>query len=725
MMAQEYGSAILQGVKCEYEIVEQRSIAPGAKYAMYQFYDMPVSFYKKKMRVHVVSIDVTNPYNSFAPYLSKDQFFEADKQSEDVKFRKEKGLKPVASMMGSAFVQTNGTHEYNTPNEVVGGLVENSAIKYEASWNSRMFYMDDLAHIGVVKFSGSVVADGKSYPISQINHHRDHAGQNIALFCNGVPRSASSAGTLSYGTDVRVRLKGASSVSPGTTVCEVVEVLSGCGHTLGEGEAILSGVNSASDFLALLTPGSEISINVEYSDAEGRNVQMQQGVCKFFEYGIFNGEVKGTDADEYPICALGCSEDGKTVYMCDLEFSSKSNASVQCFMEFMKHLGVYNLLPLDGGPSAEMTLDGEFITESSIPGFEGRPVPNGAILYSTAPDDPNITEVECSNAKNVWMKYGMTFTPYLYAYNQYGEMILADAKSSPQIKVSCSPEVGTIADDGYTFIANGIGDGYIYVEVPNSGSKISIPVLVEDSCSISLNYESLFTCPGRGCQLELSYTKNGVTEKINPKDVDWRIYGDEVIGSCVDGYVVPVAEGKATIDAWYKDMYVTAQVEVENLPSRNLDLTDKLEFNDVEDVRLPGLPLSFVLTLKARKNGKMYLEYTAGSRKYEVESDELTADDVWECRVDLDRDSFESYPVVLNSIYGTSRPTARKLVAYYYSKIKGDLDNNGFIELNDISLLLSLYLGENSDADGDVDVDGDGVFTINDVVTLVSIYLQQ
>lgn len=693
---------------------------------MFQFDELQQGHRRYEMRVHLVTVDVTNPYNSFSPYLSMDKYYVASRQSQDVQYRKDAGLKPVVSMMGSAFVQTNMTSAVRSANEVVGKVVADSEIKYEESWNSRTFYMDDLAHIGNLVFKATAVSGDSSYPITMVNHHRDHAGNNIALFCNGVPSSLSSPSTQSNGVDVRVRLKDCTKIGSGKTTCEVVEKMNGCGHAVGQGEAILSGVGDAATFLNAIMPGTEIVIDVNYIDENGASVALTQGIEKFFNFGIKEGKVIPADSKDYAICGIGCSKDGKTLYMADLEFSAKSDATVQMWLEFLQQLGIYNFLPLDGGPSAEMTIDGNFVTANAIPGFEGRFVPNGMILYSTAPDDPNVSFVECPKTASLNMKYGESFVPEIVAFNQYGEMLDSDAKQHSSVSVTCSPNIGYIDKDGYTFWANGVGRGSIDIDVPATGFKMSIPVEVVDSCELVLSPSYLFTEKDRGCQLSVKYRKNGVTVDVDPNDVIWYCSNYHVVKSWMNGNLQPDESGTALIEGCYEGVYGSMTVDVENHEEGvdYADVSHLIDYGDITDMHVPGIPTSLSLAVKVRRAGVATLKYTAGGSEYSISSGDLNANDVWNCHVVFDKSRLDAYPVTLKGITGSVSPTVQKVFTYYGDGVKGDIDANGFFELNDILLLMSMYLGETSYEINVADANGDGVFSISDITYLLDLYLR-
>lgn len=669
--AQRTGKMLVGDGVCTYDTLVSRRIAPGAVYTEFQFNDIRVNYYPRTMRVHLITIDVTNPYNSFATYLANDTYYAQNKQSQEVAFEKSRGLKPVASMTGGAFWQSALPNATMEGNEMEGTVVSNGIIKYESSDSGRKFYMDNLAHIGNTKLVASVKCGEKSLPITQINHYRDRVtSQTLALFCNGIPKSKCAEDKQKLGVDVRVRLTDNINIKKGVTTCEVIAVLDGCEHSIGDKEAILSGTGGAETFLRGLNVGDNVTIDIDYVDELGESIDMQQQVMRFGSYGVKDGQIIPSSQTNYADCLLGVSQDGKTMYMADFENSPNSNAPVNCFLQFMQQIGSYNAMGLDGGPSAEMTIDGAFVTTNAVDGFEGRYIPGGLMLYSTAPTDNVIADFDCMNSLPKTIKVGEMYAPMLYGFNKYGEMINKDAKSSSDILIECSAEIGAIAGDGCTFVAATPGVGYVSITAKSSGKTLSVPITVVDNCRLIVSPDYVFTGNGRACQLDVSYYYNGKVSQVNPKEVKWSYYDNGTIASCDNGLIVPGNEGSGVVYAEYSGVSDTVAIYVENVNDGvdYIDLTRNLEYGDVENIHLPSVPYSFALDVKANADGVMTLEYKLGEQTYEVKSGTIKKDSTWHCVVELDRDAISTYPVTLVSITSTGRRYyCSKLIAYYTS----------------------------------------------------------
>lgn len=667
--AQRLGKMIVGDGECTYDTLEHRRVAPGAVYTRLQFNNISENGALRKMRVHYVTVDITNPYNSFATYLSNDKYYGMNKQHQQVQFEKNRGLKPVVSMTGGAFWQSAIHSETMEGNEMQGSVVSNGVIKYENSDSGRKFYVDGLAHIGNTRFVASVAKGNEAYTIAQVNHYRDHSDQNqlITLFANGIPMSKCSDAAKNNGMDVRIKLLDAKHVKTGKTSCKVVEVMHGCGHAIGEGEAILSGVGNAAAFLSTLAVGDVVELDVAYLDAAGRDIDMQQQVFRFGNYGISAGVITPSPWENYADCLLGCSQDGKTMYMFDFENSPESDASVNSFLQCMQQLGVYDAMGLDGGPSAEMTIDGSFVTTNAVDGFEGRYIPGGLMLYSTAPFDDVVADVDVMNESSISLKVGQQFAPTMYGFNQYGEMISNDAKRNSGVVISCIGEIGEILEDGCSFLATTAGSGALNIEVKSTGRKYSIPVVVKDDYRVEIEPNYLFTGEGRECQLQATYSKNGERLDVDPDKVKWSFYDNGAVVSCENGLVVPGINGTTIVCAEYAGVIDTIFVDVENLMEEVdcLDLTRKLEYGDVDNIHIPSVPYSFALDVKANSKGRITFEYLLGETLVTVETDMLAKDSVWHYEAIIDRDDIGTYPVTLKSISSTGRYYCSKLVAYY------------------------------------------------------------
>ena len=725
--AQRSGNMNIGDAEATYDTLVHRHIAPGATYTQFQFDKIKAGQFAYKMKVHLVTIDITNPYNSFSPYLAKDEYHNVSKQHTDVKLKKSQGLKPVASITGGGFIQSNADLTTHTAYEVAGALVENGKILYENSKAKRTLYIDDKVHIGTPTFAGSVAYGSKTHAIGQINHHRDHydgAGQ-ISLFCNGIGKSLCSDAKASSGVDVKVRLRSKDYIGVGDTECEVIEVMDGCCHTMNQDEAILSGAGDAEAFLRGLKKGDDITISLGYKNEMGEKVDVQQQVTQLFQYGIYDGQIRPSDMSNYAICVVGCSEDGMTLYMGDLEISDSSNAPVQLLLEFLHEIGIYNVLSLDGGPSAEMTIDGEYVTTNSIGhGFNGRYIPAGLMLYSTAPNDDNISSIECTNNHALLLRKGDTFEPVVYGYNQYYEMIDNDARTSSAIEITCSESIGMMDEDGYTFIATSNGTGEITIRVKSTGYFITIPVTVTDNRQLNITPDFVFTGEGRECQVGVDMMVNGTRTPVKASDVEWSTNNGHVISSCEGGLIVPYIDGYAELYAEYAGLKDTILVYVENLDydTDMLELAKDADASTMTGLHIPSVPYAFSIDLYSNVDDSICITYTTGTDTCQIGNDNARKGDVWQCYITLDREKISTYPVDICHVTGKGDITIQSLKAYY--SITGDIDKDGRVGYTDLAELIAIYNRHDASLYSPIaDLDKDGAITIADIVMLIDVIL--
>lgn len=674
-LAQGSGKMVIRGKECCYDTLLHRTIAPGTTLTQYQFNNIPIEASTYKMKAHVITIDMTNPYNSFTPYLAKNKYFEANAQSQEVAIRKrEYGLKPVATMTGGGFVMPSSETSKLKAYEVVGSVVTNGEIKYETSDGNINCYTDKnkISHIGKTFLQGTLTANGNTYTIGQVNHCRDvvDSKELITLFCNGINISRSV--DANTGTDVKVKLIDTSTITSGTNIqCKVLNVIDGCCNTFNTGEAILSGVGKAAEFLKTLKTGDDVTINLSYVDANKNLVDVQDQITNFFGYCIKDGEVQPYDTKNYAICVIGNSEDGKTSYWADLEISSNSNAPCICLADLLKNIGVYEAMWLDGGPSAEMTVDGKYITNNSIGiGFEGRYIPAGYILYSTAPDDNTVTRVELDNPSERTVHIGDKISLNLYGYNQYDEMIQENAINNSAVQITCTDGLGIIEKGIFT--AKAIGNGYIYVKVNGSDNVISVPVNVIEKHILTAYPQKVFTGEGRACQIKLTYTTDAGTTEIDPSAATWTKAGKYVLTSCENGLIEPFESGKDNVFVTYDGVSDTIAVEVENLSEEvaSLDLTYRISHPTYIHIQIPSVPRYFKADISGTIGSTVTLSYSLGSGQIINENVTIGEDGTASVTVPLDYDAVDTYPVtILNLSDASSALTG--LYAIYQEEITG------------------------------------------------------
>lgn len=669
-MAERIGTMNIRGVACQYDTLIHRHVGPGVTYTQFQFNDMKIGgTIPYEMRTHLLTIDMTNQYNQLSPYLADGTYFQCHDQVNEVNRRKKLGLKPFASVNGIDFVQSPplSTEPY-TYMETKWNLVEEGYIWYEADAPRVRYYTDASrkGNIGGLTMKAKVTSSkGVSAEIGQINHYRDHARKNnkLALFCNGVGKAKDTRPT----DGVEVLLQG-DGIHVGDNQLSVVQKKAGCGTSIPQGQCVITGVGTELEaFLNSLEEGETVTIEIDYVDAAGNAVVPSNTYTSFIANCVKNGVPYGDPRTNVAYSATGVSKDGNTVYLADLEISSYSNAPLRCLEDFLIEIGAWNACYNDGGPSAEMTIDGKFVTNSSVGfGFNGRYTPNGIMVYSVAPDDLEIVSVECADPSPKKLNIGDSFTLSLYGYNQYGEMIDEQAVQNSKVEISCPKELGTISSDG-KFTANHIGSGVITIGVKNHGTQVSIPINVENHQDLIISPSNVFTGENRSVQLYAEIRSMTEVIEVDPALIEWSADDEYVVSSCSNGLVVPYMDGYSTITATYQGLSATVDVEVENLEEEGteyIEFTDQLPSSGNLNLRLPSVPRSIYIETRPVGDETITLTYSTGENEIRKVLENPGAGLISRETIELDYDAVDTYPVTVNNVRPATTEIVRLIAVY-------------------------------------------------------------
>lgn len=676
-MADRTGYMDIRGVNCQYDTLLYRHVGPGVTYTQFQFNSMRLEGnIPYKMRMHLLTIDMTNPYNRLSPYLTDDKYYSTGTQGQEVSRQKAQGLKPIASVNATAFVQSppSSTNEPYTYMETYHSLVSDGLIRYEDDGANMRYYSDasKTGYVETLRMKATITSSkGISAEIGQINHHRDHARKNnkLALFCNGMDQAGegkNKAKDSNPNDGMEVFLQG-DDIRVGSNQLTVVKRLNGCGARIESGQCVITGVGSALEgFLSGLEPGEQVTIDVSYNDANGSDVSLTDSYTAFRPNCVRNGVPAGWGEKNYAISATGVSADGNTVYLADLEISQYSNAPTGCIEDFLIAVGAWNACYHDGGPSAEMTVDGRFVTNNSVGmGFDGRYIPNGVMVYSTAPDDNNVVSVECDDTSLKRMSIGSILSLKAYGYNQYGEMIDTKAIKNSAVEISCPQGLGEMVLG--EFIATKAGVGEILIGVKGQGTQVRIPIVVEGKKELILSPSAIFTGEDRPVQLSVKYVDGDEVTEIDPRLVTWEVDEQYVVSSCENGLIEPYMDGYATVTATYNGIFSTAFVEVENLETEgleNYELTNLLSPSGNLNIHLPSVPHSIYLETKPIEGETVTLTYKTGDKEKEAILENKSDVSVNVNVIDLDYDAVDTYPVVVKSIKPSTTEIKRLFAVY-------------------------------------------------------------
>lgn len=555
------------GFDAAYEIRDDRRIGPGVKYTEYYFKNIRYQGTYYKMRALVIEIDneAKNYQTAFmAKYDQNKEYHQNTTHVDEYKRQQVLDKTPIASVMADGFSQSadNGT---SLQWEVNGGLVANGIMHYRPQSGAAHYYLDGEGNmnIGVLTCSPTVsAASAGEHAINVFNRLRSVSPNGITLFANGYGRrgkfkTADIETNEKLGTEVVVKLDNADGIiCSGVYTGTVVKKLTGSSHAFEQGQVVLGSVSGDGDaWLQKLTEGEKVTINIQYKDAAGKNVALQSCMRAFSGYAVKDGVAQPSTVVGYQQDALGLSKDGKKSFYVHLDqngiegAAGYSDAPIAVFNMFISQIkGLYNAVLTDGGPSAEMDVNGVPVSCTY-----GRPIPAALMVFSTA----NISGMAKGRVASVDFKdylkrisVGESYTPEFYCFNSGDEVIEKSAPST--LKLSCDESLGTISADGKTFTAKAGGTGKLYCEY--NGRKDEMWIEVSKYTGIVVEPET-YTGEMYGTLEAKLYgiCADGTKELIPNNEAVWTASNKYAIQSCADGKIKFGTPGNAKVTVEYKD----------------------------------------------------------------------------------------------------------------------------------------------------------------------------
>ena len=592
-------------------LVYKHNIGPGTKYAFYNVPDRPLT-------IHVMEIDLTNPYVDIETCLSGDSAVATERPSS-MYIRNDR---PGHDMIGS----TNGDfYQYVDPIEIgiprSGQFRKNECVTNPVGRASFVLTPERVPYIDRVDFRGTLTKGETSTRIHAVNMQRleweDTKGDFLLLYTNSYGKYTHKT---SGGTKAIIRPKsGQLFFSANKNIeCVVETVFDNPGISpIPENAAVLYGVGASETYLKTLSAGDEVTVFLK------TDLRSQPGLLTDFKEqmggsndivlqgGQSDAGQSGAATGEHPRTGMGISQDKKTVYMVviDGRQAISGGVSLQDFGEVFKVLGAWDAVNLDGGGSSCMYIRNE-IKNSPSDGKE-RAVGNGVLVVSNAPEDNAIAKLEFSpRPYNVPLT--ARFRPVVYAFNQYGLMKDDDLEG---VELSCSPEIGVINEDNVFVAVAHEAEGVITATY--NGITATQPVKVVNS-PLTLVHNKYLVDDNRSFEIRMEATVGITTDAVDPATVDWTVENPEIC-EVNNGIVKGLRNGTTTIKGtsanFSGEVTVTVEIpESEVMPVVEAIASDEwtLKQTGGTGISMAGLDNGF--TLKYTGNGKSRGAYISASR---------------------------------------------------------------------------------------------------------------
>lgn len=511
------------------KLSQQSFITAGAKRLDYVFHTTRGSV-DVQTDVHVIEIDLTNPYVSLNAMSGKNNSI--GQVNSILNMTKENGA--VAAINADVFVM--GNEGAPLGGQVASGIFMSSPAKLKGMYafsvsKERKPMIDNYTFEGVV-----TAADGSSYPLEGLNQSA-YSPETTGLAYSHV--NMMYIYTSSWGGAERPK-------NSGSTPTEVL-VRGGVIEEISIDKAIMG--QAPADGYILRTHGLAAKyvkehlqvgqfITADYSlvsQTTGEKVDpasfemMAGGHTLLVNDGAaapFSRDVTGVSGSSYTSrSAVGYSKDGTKVYLITSErYGSNTGVSLTELQQIMLQLGVFKGVNLDGGGSTTMIerplgSSALQLSHATQYGSTQRSVANGIGVFTTAPQGTlkGIT-VSGANVMFIGQKASYSLRGYDTYYNPY-EIDNTSAVWSSEMAIG--------SFQGSEFTAAKAGKTTLSVKSGAISTKHELEVIGRDQIA-SLSIDTAAGVLAKGAAISVPLTvklKNGNTYKLNGDNVKWEFIG--------------------------------------------------------------------------------------------------------------------------------------------------------------------------------------------------------
>lgn len=341
-------------------------------------------------------------------------------------------------------------------------------------------------HIQKDWFGSLTFANGGKY---EFHLNTGRAEDEIIMYTpqwqSGYDGQVGRTGTNQYGVEVAVRPVGKNVLFGSTLSLEVIaDPESDAGNMeIPSDGYVLSAHGAGCSYLSALRKGDVVNAKIGFA-ADNKPMKAKELLGGFPQI-LRNGYTQGVPMyPEHlrtlePRTAVGYTDDGKHVIMLVVDgrkAGGSAGVTARQLGDIMRCVGCSEAMNFDGGGSSTMYVDGFGV--KNVPSVssldtrvEGEPrvVVNGLFAVAIAPVDNVVARIEIRE-KKVSLSTGESFTPVVYAYNQYGVMVSTDLAG---YTLTVPEQIGSV--EGSTLTAS---DGHYsgLITVDYKGMTHSVPV---------------------------------------------------------------------------------------------------------------------------------------------------------------------------------------------------------------------------------------------------------
>lgn len=519
----------------------------------------------------ILTVDLTNPYISVDALTNTDS---VGKTATTSKLAAQRNA--VAAINASFFTPTGSGNAFP-----VGAIVQSSDIKTaNSSFNK---YENSMATLAINNLN-QVLLDYWHVNMSLTSAN----GANIAVEQYNMGNKAKYGSINVFDRKWGKTAVGASAEMPDIfqMVVEngvVTKMLTGqpAAAIPENGYVVVTRADGAAKLMQSFLIGDLVSFNIN-TTPDWSNLKMAvTGSSELVKDGAIPAAFSFNASDvsiRSPKTAVGSSKDGKTLWLVTVDGrqSSSLGLSQKDMALFMKGLGAYNAINMDGGGSTTMVARPYGSTNVKVMNSPSdgttRNVLVGLGVFTSAPKAPLSKLIVETTDKYIFTNATRAFT--VKGVDKYGNPIEVDPSS---VKWSVSGVKGTFK--GNVLRPTTYGEGKVTAKIGNVSGSINISVLSKPSV-IMLSTKSIKLPVGQTKTFSIKgINPKGYVASIDPADITWKVNGK--IGSFSNGIFKATAGGAGYIDASFGSAhaYCTASVSsdkvsvIDNFESMNGSFT--------------------------------------------------------------------------------------------------------------------------------------------------------
>ena len=430
------------------DTLEHYEIGPGIEYIKIRYESVPLTLW-------ATTIDMTNPYNVIEQVQSNNSVPDLKRELvQDMSKR----LTTPGHKVCAAF-----NHDFFSYDEgvCIGLNISNGVISMPAGSGRSTFAItqDKTASVFFpVPECKAISASGDEVTIDHFNWGAETIRNgDCVLFTN-----MNSLNLDAEGRYIKIRPRSNWIVNGTPTVCDVLEV-SDLPLQTSDTDFVLYLRNTKLNSLPDIKVGEEITISQKlvagkFGTPPDNILQAFHGYPSIaYEGKLHDGEYNdfenGREYETSCRTMAGMSQDGKTVYFVATELSENS-AGINCIdiANWMLAHGVWNVVNFDSGGSTAIVVDHTML---NLPGRGSlRPVMDGVLLVSTAPEDNGVAHYSFSKTQlNVPIISLASLT--LISQNKYKDVIERNVEVEG-FAFRCEPaELGWVDKEAVFHAGNG------------------------------------------------------------------------------------------------------------------------------------------------------------------------------------------------------------------------------------------------------------------------------